>query len=75
MNVNEGLGVTTIYGKGKEGKRKFTQKRPAVLFSSDLKDKPARGSKYCQDKRYQFFSEFRTVGLKSNQIYKFLMEV
>ena len=24
MNLNEGLGVTTIYGKGKEGKRKFT---------------------------------------------------
>ena len=24
MNLNEGLGVITIYGKGKEGKRKFT---------------------------------------------------
>ena len=24
MNLNEGLEVTTIYGKGKDGKRKFT---------------------------------------------------
>ena len=47
MNINEGLGVTTIYGKGKEGmgKRKFTYKgQQAVLFTSDLKDEPARGS-------------------------------
>ena len=44
MNLNEGHGVTTIYGKGKEGKGKFTHKgQQAVLFSSDLKDEPARG--------------------------------
>ena len=56
MNLNEGLGVTTIYGKAKERKRKFTHKgQQSVLFSSDLKDEPARGSKYCQNKRYQFF--------------------
>ena len=55
---------STIYRKGKEGKRKFTYKgQQAVLFSSDLKDKPARGSKYCQNKRYHFFSKFRTACL------------
>ena len=44
MNLNEGLVVTTIYGKGREGKEKFTHKRQqAMLFSSDLKDEPARG--------------------------------
>jgi hypothetical protein len=40
----------------KEGKGKFTHKgQQAVLFSSDLKDEPARGSKYCQNKKYQVF--------------------
>ena len=69
MNLNEGLGVTTIYRKGKEGwlrreRESLHIKGQAVLFSSDLKDEPARGSKYCQVKRYQiFFSEFRTACL------------
>jgi len=39
-----------------EGKGKFTHKgQQAVLFSSDLKDEPARGLKYCQNKKYQVF--------------------
>ena len=50
--------------------RKFTYKgQQAGLFSSDLKDDPARGSKYCQNKKYKFLSEFRTACLKSNQNY------
>ena len=31
-----------------------------------LKDEPARSPKYCQNKRYQFFSEFQTACLKHN---------
>ena len=63
VNRNEGLRVTTIYGKGREGwlrrKRESLQKkRQAVLFSSDLKDEPARSSKYCQNKIYQFSVNF-----------------
>jgi hypothetical protein len=39
-------------GMAKEGK--FTHKgQQAVLFSSDLKDEPAMGSKYCQNKKYK----------------------
>jgi len=69
--------VTTIYGKGKEGKRKFTYKRQqAVLFSSDLKDEPARGSKYCQNKRYQIvLVNFGQPVYKVTKTSKFLMEV
>jgi hypothetical protein len=40
----------------KEGKRKFKYKeQQSVLFSSDLKGEPGRGSEYCQNKRYQMF--------------------
>jgi len=40
----------------KEGKGKFTHKeQQAVLFSSDLKDEPARGSKYRHSKKHQVF--------------------
>ena len=63
MNLNEGLGVTAIYGKGKEGwlrreRESLHKKRQAVLFSSDLKDEPARSSKYRQNKIYQFLVNF-----------------
>ena len=64
MNLNEGLGVTNIYGKGKEGwlrreKESLLKKRQqAVLFSSDLKDEPGLSSKYRQNKRYQFLVNF-----------------
>ena len=35
----------------KEGNGKFTHKgQQAVLVSSDLKDEPVKGSKYCQSK-------------------------
>ena len=55
-HIREGQG-----GMAKKGKGKFTHKgQQAVLFSSDLKDEPARGSKYCQNKN---FSEFRTACL------------
>ena len=50
-HIREGQG-----GMAKEGKGKFTRKgQQAVLFSSDLKDEPVRGSKYCQNKKYQVF--------------------
>ena len=76
MNLNEGLGVTTIYVKGKEGKGKFTHKGQAVLFSSDLKDEPARGSKYCHNKNYQvFLVNFGQPVYKETKTSKFLMEV
>ena len=79
MNLNEGLGVTTIYrkegGMAKEGK--FTHKgQQAVLFSSDLNDKPVRGSKYCQNKKYQvFLVNFGQPVYKETKTSKFLMEV
>ena len=57
----------------KKGKKKFTHNgQQAVLFSSDLKDEPARGSKYCQNKRYQFFGQPVYKEIKTS---KFLMEV
>ena len=45
----------------KEGKGNFTHKgQQAVFFSSDLKDEPVIGSKYCQNKEIpSFSSEFR----------------
>ena len=40
----------------KQGKGKFTHKgQQAVLFSSELKGEPVRGSKYCHNKKYQVF--------------------
>ena len=50
-HIREGRG-----GMAKEGKGKFPHKgQQAVLFSSDLKDEPVRGSKYCQNKEKQSF--------------------
>ena len=44
----------------KEGKRKFKYKgKQAVLFSSDLKDKPARSSKYWKFSEYFFHHKTR----------------
>ena len=61
----------------KEGKGKFTHKgEQAVPFSSDLKDEPARGSKYCQNKKYQvFLVNFGLPIYKETKTSKFLMEV
>ena len=45
-------------------------------FHSDLKDEPARGSKYCQNKRYQIFLvNFGQPVYKVTKTSKFLMEV
>jgi hypothetical protein len=55
---------------------KFTHKGQAVLFSSDLKDEPARGSKYCQNKKYRvFLVNFGQPVYKKTKTFKFLMEV
>ena len=61
----------------KEGKRKFTHnEQQAVLFSSDLKEEPARGSKYCPNKRYQnFLVNFGQPVYKETKTSKLLMEV
>ena len=62
--------------EGQGGKEKVYIKRQAVLFSSDLKDEPARGSKYCQNKRYQIFKvNFGQPVYKVTETSKFLMEV
>ena len=43
-------------GMAKEGKGRSTHKgQQAELFSSDLKDEPARGLKYCHSKISQVF--------------------
>jgi hypothetical protein len=52
----------------KERKGKFTHKRKqAVLFSSDLKDEPARGSKYCHKKYQVFLVNFRQYVYKETK--------
>ena len=45
-------------------------------INSDLKDEPARGSKYCQNKKYQvFLVNFGQPVYKETKTSKFLMEV
>ena len=45
-------------------------------INSDLKDEPARGSKYCQNKKYQvFLVNFRQPVYTETTTSKFLIEV
>ena len=64
-------------GMAKEWKGKFTHKgQHAVIFSSDLKDEPARGSKYCHNKKSQvFLVNLGQPVYKETKRFKFLMEV
>ena len=71
-----------MYGKGKEGwlkrgRESFTHKiQQAVLFSSELKDEPARGSKYSHNKKYQvFLVTFGQPVYKETKTSKHLLEV
>ena len=61
----------------KKGKGKFTHNgQQVVLFSSDLKDGPGRGLKYCHNKKYQvFLVNLGQPDYKETKTSKFLMEV